>query len=172
MLLEASFEAEIDPIIGVLAQNHQNPAFANTAERDAARLPKMRLLVSPLASLALLLPILAATQSTEPTPQPAPHIYEINPTLGAAGDKLTIIGFGFATSNTVHIGNLTIADVPIAWQAGITCIEKNSACHPGINQALVFTIPRGGAIGMHALTVENANGVSNMLMFTLTSAPG
>jgi hypothetical protein len=74
-------------------------------------------------------------------------------------------------SNTVHLGGKSISDVPIAWSAGVNCVQGNSACHPGINQALVLRIPRDAPAGQYDVFVENVNGVSNIVTFMLIGAP-
>jgi len=115
--------------------------------------------------------VLAAAQSPSGVPPPTPSIYSIEPASAAAGTKVTIIGFGFSTSNTVHVGGQTIPDVPVAWSAGITCVQGESHCHPGVNQALVITIPVAAKAGQYNVSVENANGVSNVVAFVLIGAP-
>ena len=110
---------------------------------------------------------LAAAQS----PTPAPAIYSVEPASGAVGTSVTIIGFGFAASNTVHFGEQTIPDVPIAWSVGITCAQGDSRCHPGINQALVITVPVTAKAGSYNISVETANGLSNFVSFVLSGAP-
>ena len=120
--------------------------------------------------MAVTFPVLSEAQLTGSTAQRAPSIYSIKPTLGAAGNELTINGFGFSTSNTVHFGNKSIGNVSIAWQAGITCVAGSSDCHPGINQALIVTIPQDGAPGMYDVSVENPDGISNVVVFTIVGA--
>jgi hypothetical protein len=90
---------------------------------------------------------------------------------GAAGASVAIIGFGFSTKNTVHFGGQTILDVPIAWAAGVTCVQGDSRCHPGINQALMITVPAAANAGHYDVFVETANGTSNVVTFVLNSAP-
>jgi len=78
---------------------------------------------------------------------PSPTIYSIDPASGAAGTSFTIIGFSFTASNTVLFGGKSIPNVPIAWAAGINCVEGNPSCHSGINQALTVTVPSDATAG-------------------------
>jgi hypothetical protein len=126
------------------------------------------LLAAGLVSFVVLsAPVFAGAQSPK-LAMPAPSIYSIEPPYGGAGKETAIIGFGFSTSNTVLFDTKSILDVPIARQVGITCIKGNSACHPGINQTLVITVPRDATAGQYNVSVQNANGVSNVVVFTVT----
>jgi hypothetical protein len=98
---------------------------------------------------------------------PPPVIYSLDPTSGRPGNAVTIVGFGFTTSNKVALGTTSIGDVPIAWAAGINCVRGSGTCHPGINQALVVHIPIATAPGAYAVSVENANGTSNAITFVV-----
>jgi hypothetical protein len=126
--------------------------------------------ISLTVAMAVTFTVLSEAQLTGSTAQRAPSIYSIKPALGVAGNELTINGFGFSTSNTVHFGNKSIGNVSIAWQAGITCVAGSSDCHPGINQALIVTIPQDGAPGMYDISVENPDGISNVVVFTIVGA--
>jgi hypothetical protein len=114
--------------------------------------------------------VVAAAEPADPAP-PKPTIYSIEPASGAAGARVALIGFGFSTKNTVHFGGHIILDVPIAWAAGITCVQGDSRCHPGINQALMITVPAAAKVGRYDVFVEAANGASNVVTFVLNSAP-
>ena len=129
-----------------------------------------KLAISVAVAMAVTFPAQSEAQLTGSTAQRAPYIYSIKPALGAVGNELTIIGFAFSTSNTVHFGNKSIGNVSIAWQAGITCVAGNSDCHSGINQALIVTIPQDGAPGMYDVSVENPDGISNVVVFTIVGA--
>jgi hypothetical protein len=123
----------------------------------------------PAALLALVMaispPMLATAQPL--SPQSAPVIYSIEPASAPAGEQITIVGRGFSMSNTVRLGGKSISDVSIAWSAGISCVQGNPACHPGINQALSIMVPRDATAGQYDVSVENENGVSNIATFTL-----
>ena len=67
----------------------------------------------------------------------------------------------------MHLGKVSIPDVPIAWQVGVVCVQGKPECHSGINQALISTIPPNGQPGKYNIFVENANGTSNILRFTI-----
>jgi len=100
-------------------------------------------------------------------PIPPPIIYSIDPSSGPPGSTMTIVGFGFAPSNKVQFGDKAMADVPIAWAAGINCIPGNAKCHPGINQGLVVRVPAETTAGTYPVSVENANGASNPVPFAV-----
>jgi hypothetical protein len=107
------------------------------------------------------------SQPLSPTALPAPSIYSIDPSSGPGGIPVTITGYGFSGTNIVHFGKISISDVPIAWQVGIVCVQGKPACHSGINQALITTIPPNGQPGKYDIFVENANGTSNIVRFTI-----
>ena len=117
--------------------------------------------------VAVSLPVLAIAEQAGAAPAPAPSIYSVEPETAPPGTKLTITGFGFSTSNTVHLGELIIPNVPIAWAVGITCLQGQARCHPGVNQALMVAVPADAKAGRYNLSVEAANGVSNVVAFTL-----
>jgi hypothetical protein len=128
-----------------------------------------------LQNLATWLPVALAfcfampveAQLLSPTALPAPSIYSIDPSSGPKGIPVTITGYGFSGTNIVHFGKISIPDVPIAWQVGIVCVQGKSRCHSGINQALIVTTPRNDKPGKYDIFVENANGFSNNLTFTI-----
>jgi hypothetical protein len=117
--------------------------------------------------MAISLPMLANAQPS--SPQPVPFIYSIEPTSAPAGEQITIIGRGFSMNNKVRFGGKSISDGSITWSAGINCVQENSACHPGINQAPVVRLPRDATAGLNDVSIENENGVSNIVTFTLIS---
>src|SRR5262249_35849550 len=98
----------------------------------------------------------------------APTIYSVEPETAQPGMKLTITGFGFSTSNTVHLGELIVPNVPIAWAVGIMCVQGQSRCHPGVNQGLEVTVPAGAASGRYDVFVETATGMSNAQALTVS----
>ena len=133
---------------------------------SAASLTSSKTLAALLTMImAFSLPVLAKAQPS--SAQSAPVIYSIEPTSAPAGEQITIVGRGFSTGNTVHLGEKSISDVSIAWSAGMNCVQGNSACHPGINQGLVIRVPRDATAGQYDVSVENENGVSNTATFTL-----
>jgi len=131
-----------------------------------------RIVVLAVAGLASVTPgsgaLVAHAQPPAPI-EPAPTIYSIGPTHGAAGETVTIVGRGFSTDgNAVRFGPTSISGVPVAWQAAITCPQGAATCRSGINQALVVTVPRDAVGGPQAISVQNRNGVSNIATFTVT----
>ena len=119
-------------------------------------------------TMAISFPVLANAQPS--SAQSAPVIYSIDPASAPAGEQITIVGRGFSIGNTVHLGGESISDVSIAWSAGMNCVQGNSACHPGINQALVIRLPRDATAGQYDVSVENENGVSDIAPFTVIGA--
>jgi peptidoglycan hydrolase-like protein with peptidoglycan-binding domain len=123
--------------------------------------------------------------STVPPSSTAANLYAISPTSGAVGTTVSITGFGFTNSNTVLMdGTVAAQNVPITSSIAIAC-TTNPTCHGGINQTITFTIPgslspncpTGSMCPMYmrlvtpatyAITVQNANGTSNTLYFTVT----
>lgn len=133
-------------------------------------------LASPKKLAALLTMIVAISLAVLANAQPssaqsAPVIYSIEPTSAPAGEQITIVGRGFSIGNTVHLGGKSISDVSIARSVGMNCVQGNSACHPGINQALVIRLPRDATAGLYDVSVENENGVSNIATFSLIGTP-
>jgi hypothetical protein len=108
-----------------------------------------------------------------------PTILGITPTAGPTGTIMTITGTGFTDSNIVHfsvggIGNLPSAIVPVA-----------SGMNGTILDAISFTVPSSIGpycqpdqacpmyevllnAGSYPVSVENANGTSNTVQFTIT----
>jgi hypothetical protein len=123
------------------------------------------------ALLTISLTVLASAQPSNPPAQSPVVVYSIDPSSAAAGQQITITGWGFAASNTVRFDEISVPDVIIAWSVGINCPPGNSACHPGINQGLVVTVPSAAKAGQYDVSVENANGVSNVVTFTLIGTP-
>ncbi len=112
-------------------------------------------------------------------------ISNIRPPSGLPGAEVTLIGFGFTNDNTVHFGPGVLTHVAIASAAGIGCTADPN-CRGGIRQVLVFAVPgkllpacppqtancsrlpRETAPGEYRVFVENENGKSNELRFTVT----
>jgi peptidoglycan hydrolase-like protein with peptidoglycan-binding domain len=123
--------------------------------------------------------------STVPPSTNAANLYYLNPTSGAVDTTVSVTGFGFTNSNTVLMdGSVAASNVPIASSIAIAC-TTNPACHGGINQTITFTIPSalspncpaGSMCPMYmrlvtpatyTITVQNSNGSSNTLYFTVT----
>jgi hypothetical protein len=97
-------------------------------------------------------------------------IFDIHPASGPAKTEVTLTGFGFTADNTIYFGLGVIAHVPIASSIGIACTADPN-CRGGIKQMLVFTVPGETAPGEYRVRVENANGTSNEVRFTVTGGP-
>ena len=129
----------------------------------------------------------AAIQKTDCGMNPQPtniSIYNIAPTSGPVGTSVSITGFGFTGDNTIHFGSGAIVHVPITSSIAIAC-TTNPDCHGGINQTITFTVPAAlnplcyysGCMmpsmqtvpGTYDVYVENANGTSAKVSFTVTS---
>jgi IPT/TIG domain-containing protein len=112
-------------------------------------------------------------------------IFNVYPASGPAGAEVTLTGSGFTADNTIYFGPGAIAHVPITSSIGIACTADPN-CRSGIKQMLVFTVPselppacppqparcsrlpRETAPGEYRVRVENENGKSNELPFTVT----
>ena len=123
---------------------------------------------------------------TDGTPTSNVIIYSISPMSGPTGTTVSITGFGFTGSNTVHLGGGAIGNVPISSSIAIAC-TTSPTCHGGINQTLTITIPSSigpycppGSMcpmymqllspGVYSIYVQNDNGTSNPVSFTVTGA--
>ncbi len=82
----------------------------------------------------------------------AAHISGITPATGPAGSTVTVSGYGFADSD-VYLGS--------------TKIDTASITDDG---TLSFVVPAATAIGTYAITIDNGNGVSNSVDYTVTAA--
>jgi hypothetical protein len=98
--------------------------------------------------------------------QPALKVYAISPASGLAGSEVTITGFGFVADNAIHFGDRVILHVAIKSAIGIAC-TPNPNCRGGIQQTLAFPIPDVPP-GPYGVWVENSNGKSNAVTFTVT----
>jgi hypothetical protein len=130
--------------------------------------------------------IQALTCGTDPQPISKVTIYSITPTSGPVGTSVSITGFGFTNDNTIHFGYGAIVHVPISSSIAIAC-TTNPNCHGGINQTIQFTVPESlnpacyysnprcliasqmTTPGSYNVSVENGNGTSGSVNFTVTS---
>lgn len=115
------------------------------------------------------------------------RIRTLTPATSTIGGLVAVTGSGFTNDNTVHFGNVTIAHVPITSAIAISCTNDPS-CVAGIRQTLIFNVPvsddsasscvaadcKSGkqsiAPGVYDVVIENDNGTSNALSFTVTSS--
>jgi peptidoglycan hydrolase-like protein with peptidoglycan-binding domain len=137
--------------------------------------------VGPLTRAA----ISSASCGTTPPSSPV-SLYYVAPARGAVGATVSVTGFGFTAGNTILMeGSVAARNVPITSSIAVACTTDPS-CKGGIRQTLQFTIPdslspncptgsmcpmymRLTTPGAYALTVENENGTSAPLTFTVTS---
>jgi len=126
------------------------------------------------------------------TPTPVPtqsgvSLYTISPSQAAVGQTVNVTGFGMTNSNTILLDGMVAAtNVPINSSIAVACTTDPS-CRGGIRQTLLFTVPQylspncpAGSMcpmymrqltpGTYQLTVQNQNGTSNAMSFTVTSA--
>jgi hypothetical protein len=94
--------------------------------------------------------------------------YGIYPASGPSGSEVRITGLGFTDDNAVHFGNRVIAHVGIKSFIGIAC-TNNPNCRAGIQQTLAFMVPDNPP-GAYRVWVENANGKSNTMNFSITKS--
>jgi peptidoglycan hydrolase-like protein with peptidoglycan-binding domain len=111
-------------------------------------------------------------------------IQSITPASGPVGTTVTLTGRFFDNNNTVHFGNGAIPNVPISSSVAIACTNDPS-CVGGIRQTIKFTVPdsvgpncapprmcpmylQQVTPGTYKVWVENANGSSNTVTFTVT----
>ncbi|MDB5195063.1 MAG: hypothetical protein JWO84_247 [Parcubacteria group bacterium] len=124
---------------------------------------------------------------TTPPPNSTVSLYRLAPPNGETGTTVSVTGFGFTNSNTVLLdGSVAARNVPIISSIAIACTTSPS-CHGGINQTIQFTIPTALSAnctsakacplyarlvtpGTYSITVQNDNGTSNALPFTVTGA--
>jgi hypothetical protein len=115
-------------------------------------------------------------------------ISSIHPASGQARAEVTLTGIGFTKDNDIHFGPGVIAHVPVASSVGVACTADPN-CRGGIKQTLAFTVPgqlppacrpqqapcsmlpRDTAPGEYPVWMENENGKSNELRFTVTGGP-
>jgi peptidoglycan hydrolase-like protein with peptidoglycan-binding domain len=139
--------------------------------------------VGPLTRAAIM-QISCGTTVTPPVTTAA-RLYSVNPTAGAVGASVSITGFGFTSNNTVLVDGLVAArNIPITSSIAIAC-TTSPLCHGGINQTIVFTVPtylspncpigslcpmflKDVTPGTHTVSVQNDNGTSGTLTFTVT----
>ncbi|MDB5188084.1 MAG: hypothetical protein JWO50_604 [Candidatus Kaiserbacteria bacterium] len=124
------------------------------------------------------------TVTNDTTTQTPVTIYSITPTQGPVGTTINIRGFGFTSNNTVHFGAGAFGNIPITSSIAIAC-TTDPTCHGGINQTLTITVPSSiGPYcppnsmcamymqlitpGTYTIYVQNENGTSNSVTFTVT----
>ncbi|MBA3789352.1 peptidoglycan-binding protein [Patescibacteria group bacterium] len=118
-------------------------------------------------------------------PESSVNINSISPTSGAVGTTVSITGYGFTSDNTVLFAGGAIRNVPVSSSIAIACTTDPN-CRGGIRQTLLFTVPSSigpncppGSLcplyarlvtpGDYQISVQNTNGTSNAVTFTVTS---
>jgi peptidoglycan hydrolase-like protein with peptidoglycan-binding domain len=114
-------------------------------------------------------------------------LYSVTPSAAAVGSSMSVTGFGFTSSNNILIdGMLAVRGALVTSSVAIAC-TNSPTCHGGINQTITFTLPSAlspncpiGSYcalyindltpGVHTLSVQNENGTSNGIQFTVTGA--
>jgi len=130
----------------------------------------------------------AISCGTNPPPQSSVSIYSITPSSGPVGTTVTLGGNGFTADNIIHFGGGAIAHVAAA-PAVFNCPMQPAGSTGGCgaySQTLTFVVPQsvgpycapGTACPMYVqlitpgtynVSVQNSNGTSNTVTFTVTS---
>lgn len=118
-------------------------------------------------------------------------IISMMPNSGPVGTKVSLMGIGFTSDNTVHFGASIIPHVAGVVNDAQTCPAPDSdTCAPGLRKIITVTIPQMSmppciysqprcmiaqmltVPGVYKIWVENATGVSRAFDFTVsTSTP-
>ena len=102
-----------------------------------------------------------------PPPTPAPFIQNISPSSGTVGTSVTLSGYGFSNNSTVVFGGSGISNVYSNGSSlTFTIPEYTSVCPPG---AYCIMMARQVTPGTYSIYVQNQNGTSNTVNFTVTS---
>lgn len=118
--------------------------------------------------------ILAANSNCYPMPVPpvsyAPVVTAISPAAAASGTTVTLIGTGFTNSNIVHFSIGGLSNIASANNGTTLTFTVPSSigpyCKPGQACALYLQLLNAGTYPVY---VENANGTSNTVQFTITN---
>jgi IPT/TIG domain len=93
------------------------------------------------------------------------RLYALSPQSGSAGTSVTLTGFGFTNDNAIHFGSVVTKHVLVRSTFGVSCTVAPS-CRGGVRQLLVFKVPAAPP-GKYRVFVENSNGESNQLSFSV-----
>jgi hypothetical protein len=96
----------------------------------------------------------------------APFIASISPSAGKANTSVTLTGSQFTADNTLVFGTLRVRHIGIESAVGIAC-TADANCRSGIVQTLKFKVPAKAVPGRTKVSVQNANGTSNAVAFTV-----
>ena len=109
--------------------------------------------------------------SATTTPATRLHINSLTPVSGAVGTSVTITGSGFTSDNTIIFGTGVVMHVAAKSGTSLTFTVPN-----GLSPRCAYSTPRCMVAarvtipGEYAVSVENKNGTSNSITFTVTSA--
>ncbi len=93
------------------------------------------------------------------------RVYALSPQSGPAGTSVTVTGFGFTNDNAIHFGNRVVTHVVVRSTFGVSCTVAPN-CQGGVRELLVFKVPAAPP-GKYPVSVENGNGRSNELSFSV-----
>lgn len=122
-------------------------------------------------------------------PPTASTIRTLTPSAAPVGATVSITGFGFTNDNTILLdGNLVARNIPISSSIAVAC-TTDPTCVGGIRQTIMFTVP--GSVGpncpigsmcplymrlitpgSYTISVQNSEGTSNSLPFTVVDSTG
>ena len=105
-----------------------------------------------------------------PPPTPAPFIQNISPSSGTVGTSVTLSGYGFTNNSTVYFGGSPISNLYSnnGTNLSFTIPEYTSVCPPG---AYCIMMARQVTPGTYSIYIQNQNGTSNTVNFTVTERP-
>jgi peptidoglycan hydrolase-like protein with peptidoglycan-binding domain len=126
------------------------------------------------------------TPTPTPTPSGTVSLYDLSPSSGSVGSSVLIDGSGFTSSNTILFDGSIIASNVSSTVTGLGECTANVVNCDADPHGVYFTIPTsigpncspGSACpdyvrlvtpGQYNVTVENSNGTSNTLVYTVTS---
>ena len=118
-------------------------------------------------------PIATSTPPARPNPSPTPVpaqsvvLYSASPRMSAVGSTMTLIGSGFTSNNTVLMDGLVAARNVAASSGSLSFTVASSLapnCAPGMACPMFL---REVTPGQYSITVQNANGTSNAINFTV-----
>ncbi len=141
--------------------------------------------ITPTGYVGALTRARIATQcGTSTTSTSTVKILSINPTSGPVGTTVSITGTGFTADNIVHFGGGAIGNVAVSSSTVAPCPSAIN-CNANATETLTITIPSsigpycapGTACPMYEMlvtpntymiSVQNENGTSNAVSFTVT----
>lgn len=99
-----------------------------------------------------------------------PQIYSVNPSSGSSGERITLLGTGFAEGSKVYFNHNLVDDSFAGTSSNIIFLAPSYVeyhCQPGV---LCETLTKPVAPGTYPIQVVNPNGgTSNIVMYTLVA---